>query len=132
MNREKAPVAIILDWAVCLVWMCVIYYFSDVPNSFHVTEHYLGVMNYFCRKWAHMGEYGVLMVLTFRASRSLSGSSFWVTYAIALGITVMYALLDEHHQSYVVGRSSSIGDVAVDSAGALLALGVLLIRKSSD
>lgn len=132
MNRDQEPLVIVMHWAICLAWMGVIYYFSDVPNSFHVTEHYLGVMNYFCRKWAHMGEYAVLMILTFRALRALSNSSSWVTYATALGVTVMYALLDEHHQSYVVGRSSSIGDVAVDSAGALLALGILLIRKSSD
>lgn len=132
MNRDQAPLGIILDWTLCLVWMGVIYYFSDVPNSFHVTERYLGVMNYFFRKWAHMGEYAVLMILAFRALRSLSGSSSWLTYATALGITFLYALFDEHHQSYVVGRSSSIGDVAVDTGGGLLALAILLIRKSSD
>lgn len=130
-NPDNPVSAVLLNWALALIWMGVIYYFSDVPNSFHVTEHYLGGMNYFARKWAHLGEYGVLMILTFRAVRSLTNAG-WMSYATALGITFLYALLDEHHQSLVVGRSSSIGDVAVDTAGALLALALLLIRKSSD
>jgi VanZ family protein len=130
-NPDTAPAVILLNWALCLMWMGVIYYFADVPDSYHVTGQYLGGMNYFIRKWAHLAEYGVLMILTFRAVRSLSNAG-WMSYATALGITFFYALLDEHHQSMVVGRSSSLGDVAVDTAGALLALALLLIRKSSD
>lgn len=128
---DTPPGVVLLNWTICLAWMSVIYYFSDVPNSYHVTEHYLGGMNYYFRKWAHMVEYGILMILVYRAVRSLTPGS-WVTYATALGITFFYALLDEHHQSMVVGRSSSIGDVAVDTAGALVALALMLIPQSSD
>lgn len=128
---DTPPGVVLLNWAICLAWMSVIYYFSDVPNSFHVTEHYLGGLNFYFRKWAHVAEYGVLMILVYRAVRSLSRAS-WLTYATAFCITFFYALLDEHHQSTVVGRSSSIGDVAVDTAGALLALALMLIPQSSD
>lgn len=43
-----------------------------------------------------------------------------------------YAILDEFHQSFIPGRTASIWDVLIDSAGALIAIlliVVLFIRK---
>lgn len=137
----------LINWVFCLAWMAVIYYMSDVPNSFHVTEHYLGGFNFFARKWAHMGEYFLLTVLVYRALRAqvAEGSGLgecsglgcnvgtWSIYCLALGSAIFYALTDEYHQSHVAGRSSSVGDVAVDSAGAMLAIAVLMIKaRTSD
>lgn len=42
------------------------------------------------------------------------------TYAIALGICVLYAISDELHQYFVPGRSCRIIDIAIDTSGALL------------
>jgi VanZ family protein len=40
---------------------------------------------------------------------------------LALGITLLYAISDEYHQTFVPGRNGTAVDVTVDMVGALLA-----------
>jgi len=44
---------------------------------------------------------------------------------ISIALTVLYGVLDEFHQSFILYRSSSFFDVVVDSFGAVLAALVL-------
>lgn len=44
-------------------------------------------------------------------------------------ISVLYAISDEYHQSFVPGRDADPFDVAVDSAGIALALGAISVRS---
>jgi VanZ family protein len=77
------------------------------------------------RKLAHMTEYAVLALLLFRAlhdARRPARSSA----AIALALSVAWAVIDEIHQSFVPSRTAAVGDVLFDAAGAALALAVLL------
>jgi VanZ family protein len=89
----------------------------------HVGEEQIAVIHLLIRKFAHFSEYAVL---GFLAARAFAGSAqrllreHWTTVSAML--VVIYALLDEFHQSYVASRSASIFDSLIDIAGGLFAL----------
>ena len=78
--------------------------------------------NYLVRKLAHLLEYAVLALLTFRAlqfgSAALKRFSLWGAWAFC----VLYACSDEWHQAFVPGRTSALRDAGFDAFGAALAL----------
>lgn len=49
----------------------------------------------------------------------------------ALLLTILYALSDEWHQSFVKGRSASISDVLIDTTGAVIATSILAYLSKS-
>jgi VanZ family protein len=73
------------------------------------------------RKAAHVTEFGIFSITVFRGIRA--GRSGWkFNWAFAtLVIAVLYAALDEWHQSFVLLRHATPRDVAIDAFGALLA-----------
>ena len=73
------------------------------------------------RKAAHVTEFGIFSITVFRGIRA--GRSGWkFKWAFAtLVIAVLYAALDEWHQSFVLLRHATPRDVAIDAFGALLA-----------
>lgn len=75
------------------------------------------------RKAGHITEYAILAALLFRGWRSLLGDSLSRTTA-ALLVAMLFAASDEFHQSFFASRTASLGDVLIDSSGALL--GVML------
>ena len=75
------------------------------------------------RKLGHLVEYGILAALWLRAlspGRSAPRAAWG-----AIGLAAGYAVLDEARQSLAPERSASVLDVAVDAAGALLAVACL-------
>ena len=74
----------------------------------------LGGWDTVLRKFAHMAEYGLLWLLWWRALR-------WRRPALAVAITIAYAISDEVHQSFVAGRHGAASDVAIDALGVGLA-----------
>jgi VanZ family protein len=133
-------------YAPLLLWMAFIFFASTSAFSGdntsrllrpfllwlfpHVSEERIAVVHLLIRKFAHFSEYAVL---GFLAARAFSGSArrllreHWV-FASAI-LVVIYALLDEFHQSYVASRSASIFDSLIDIAGGLLALICLAYLK---
>lgn len=138
-----------LAGVLALVWMCVIFLFSaqDKQESGAVSEGVsyelvssTGFLFHLhledeqiraiavtiekaVRKGAHMTEYAILAVFFYiwlgnwrhrRGKREL----------LAVMLAVLYAASDEFHQLFVEGRAGRVGDVLIDSAGALL--GVML------
>jgi len=86
------------------------------------------VVHMITRKAAHFIEYAILGLLAaraFRTSERPAISSRW--FLISLPIIVVYALMDEYHQSFVPTRTGSIFDSLIDMAGGLTAL--ILVRK---
>lgn len=76
-------------------------------------------------KIQHVAAYAVLGVLSLRAFHGgLSRLRAGAVLGAAL-FTVGYGALDEFHQSFVPGRHPSLGDLAADGAGAVVA--VLLV-----
>ena len=100
-----------------LLWL-----FPDISEARVATIHFL------TRKAAHFSEYAVLAFLAQRAFIT-SAHAFIQRYWFQLGLllVVLYALLDEYHQSFVPTRTPSIYDSAIDVAGGLT---VLLIFKA--
>ena len=69
------------------------------------------------RKLGHVVEYGILAALWLRALRPGRGAAVW-----AVVLSALYAALDETRQSLVPNRTASPLDVAIDTAGAFVAV----------
>lgn len=88
-----------------------------------VSAERLATMHFLARKGAHFAEY---FVLGFLAARAFATSSLdrlkdnWFRWSILL--VMVYALLDEYHQSFVPSRTGSIYDSLIDFSGGLTAL----------
>jgi VanZ family protein len=90
-----------------------------MPN---ISSQMVDLIHDVIRKCAHVGEYFILGAVLFRAFRGGSQDTrvwHWVSYSVLLA--VLYAASDELHQSFVATRTASSTDVAIDSAGAVLA-----------
>jgi VanZ family protein len=98
------------------VWMALIFYLSSQPDLPHPKS---GVVDLLFSSGAHLFMFGVLAVLWARALGERSGG--WL---IALILTLLYALSDEFHQSFVPGRHADPLDLVCDALGAALALGL--------
>jgi len=81
-----------------------------------------GLLHFLVRKSAHFTEYAILSALWFRALRVHLTSLWRVRWAlIGLIVSLLIAILDEVHQSFVPSRTSSARDVLLDLCGALFA-----------
>jgi VanZ family protein len=75
------------------------------------------------RKLGHVLEYGVLAALWLRALDPAGARPRTTRWAV--GLTAAYAVLDEARQALAPDRSPSVLDVALDTAGALVAVAAL-------
>ncbi|HEY6229795.1 MAG TPA: VanZ family protein [Pyrinomonadaceae bacterium] len=92
-----------------------------------LSEAKVAAIHFLLRKAGHFTEYAVLAFLARRAF--ISSARLWLRrhwFEFALLLLVIYALLDEYHQSFVPSRTASIYDSAIDVAGGLT---VLLLFK---
>ena len=90
------------------------------PNT---SQESLAVVHVVTRKAAHFTEYAILGFLAARAFRTSPRPAIrdrW--FLISATIVVVYALMDEYHQSFVPTRTASIFDSLIDMAGGLTAL----------
>jgi VanZ family protein len=85
------------------------------------------------RKVAHFSEYAVLGFLAaraFRGSTQVTLRRHW--FVTGLALVVIYALLDEFHQSFVPSRTASLADSLIDMSGGLTALLVMRRRGGPE
>jgi VanZ family protein len=90
------------------------------PN---ISEARIAAIHFLTRKGAHFTEYAILAFLARRAFITSSRDFIqrhW--FQLGLALVVLYALLDEYHQSFVPSRTPSIYDSAIDIAGGLTVL----------
>lgn len=95
------------------------------PNT---TPETLLVIHGVTRKLAHFSEYALLGILAARAFRGSPRA--WLRerwFLVSLTLIVVYALLDEYHQTFVPSRTGTIYDSLIDMAGGLTAL--LIVRR---
>jgi VanZ family protein len=121
-----------------IFWMCLIFWMStetfSAQNTLSVVEtilyfliskissQELTLIHALIRKSAHVIEYFILGLLLFRAFRGSSiGSWNWRWTLFAVIVVVLWAASDEFHQSFVPSRTASVVDVAIDTAGGVLA-----------
>jgi VanZ family protein len=115
----------IFFWARLIFWCALIFYFSSVPYL----QTDLGTWDVILRKIAHATVYGLLFVFSRDAFASCSGAIEPVSVrprVTALAwpalFSIIYAVSDEYHQTFVPGRSGSLADVLIDASGVALAV----------
>ena len=95
----------------------VLWLFPNTSPESMTTIHFI------TRKIAHFTEYAILGFLAARAFRTYDR---W--FLISAFLVVVYALIDEYHQSFVPSRTASIFDSLIDMSGGLMALMIVLKR----
>ena len=89
----------------------------------HLGPHRFDLLHFIIRKLAHLSEYTVLALLL---GAWLRRRPWWRRVPGAPVLVVMlagcYALTDEFHQVFVHGRTASLRDCALDTAGAAVGL----------
>ncbi len=113
----------LIVWLPPIIWAVFVFLLSSLPS---VTVEALGTWDYFFRKIWHMIEYAVLAVLFARLGicKKLPNRE---VYIISIIGAFCYALTDEWHQTFVVGRVGTPIDVGIDTLGAIA--GVMLYAR---
>ncbi|CDO03276.1 putative integral membrane protein [Oceanobacillus picturae] len=86
-----------------------------------------GFIEFFIRKGAHVSVFFVLCLLFYVAFRKAGKQKHSKALIFSLFLTVIYAISDEIHQGFTPNRTPYVGDVILDSFGALLAVGLLVL-----
>lgn len=94
----------------CIEWLCRALSLSVPSDKDMLVIHIL------LRKLAHMTEFGVLCFLWRKG-----GLKLWQAAAVSL----LYAVSDEWHQSFVPNRCGCASDVVIDGSGVLIAVGLM-------
>lgn len=104
-----------------LVLAAVIWQLSDTPNL--TIAH--GVLDTVLRKLAHICAFGVLAASCVLAVRA-QGSRATVSITAGAAVALVYAIVDEYHQTFVPTRHGALSDVAIDALGIGIASIVML------
>ena len=114
----------IIRWIGVILWMGVIYYFSDQPD---LKSSLPSMWDFIFRKIAHVSEYFVLSYLIFLATRDSFRLSEIKIFFVSFMFPFVYALFDEFHQTFIFKRHGSLLDVGVDLIGIIFF--IILLRK---
>lgn len=109
----------IFFWLPPVLWMGLMFFLSSF-HKIQVTD--VGWANFVTRKLAHLIEYAILCFLFFRGLKNTLKLNLHQILALAFLLTVLYALSDEYHQTFISGRTGRFLDIGIDSLGALLGL----------
>lgn len=105
-------------WLPVFLWALVIFALSSIKQ---VTVSEFFIWDFVAKKIAHVGEYSILFALFFRATKS--------NYPLSFALTMLYAVSDEIHQSFVPGRTAAVYDLGFDFSGASIAAYVIWKHK---
>ena len=97
-----------------LLWMGAIFFLSDQSRSDIPS---FGFWDTFIKKGSHFLAYAVLAFLALRVTSGGKRPYIW-----AFLITILYAMSDEYHQTFIPGRNGTVVDVVIDCLGGLMAL----------
>jgi VanZ family protein len=112
-------------WLLVLLWMVFIFILSSVPGP-NIPDLPIP----FFHKVVHFFEYAVLGVLWIRAlTFARPGANFFKLSILAWGVTVLFALSDEWHQTFVPGRSGRLEDVLFDVICAVIGIVLYLMFR---
>jgi len=103
-------------WLLVLIWAGLIFFLShqpflksDLPNQW----------DFVLRKIAHITEYAILAWLLIRALREHK-LTWGQILTLAIALSVGYAISDEYHQTFILGREGTFRDVLIDGVGVFL------------
>jgi len=100
------------NWGPAIAWAALIFSLSSIPSL-----HSGFACDFLLRKMAHVTEYFVLTFLLYRALKNSFGLQGFYLTAVLASISLLYAISDEFHQIFVVGREGCPRDVLIDSLG---------------
>jgi VanZ family protein len=140
----------VLDWIPALLSVLVIACESTAMMSAQNTSHWLypiwvhffgptsldrwAHIHHLIRKTGHFVGYGLVSVAFFYSWRQTlrrMAVQHWTLWrrasALAIGCTLLIAIADEFHQSFIPSRTSSPVDVCIDLCGAIAAQFLLFL-----
>ena len=104
-------------WLPVIGWGGVIFAFSGMSIKETVEFYWL---DFIIKKTVHVVEYAILYFLFHRAI-SKKGENKKTSLLISSFIfTLIYAISDEWHQTFISGRHGTLKDIGFDSLGMLL------------
>lgn len=126
MTHTSSMTTLALRFTPVIIWMGLIFALSAQPT----TPHLPGFMPSLTAILGHFVVYAVLAALLWwlLGVFELSVRQRWF---IAFAVAVCYGMSDEWHQEFVPSRDPSILDLAVDAAGALASLAVILLLTNA-
>ncbi len=95
-----------------------------------LTETQLALLNFLFRKTGHGTGYLLLTLVGYWALRVSFGHEHAPALRIAVIVSLLRAIVDEIHQSFVPGRTGTVMDVLIDGVGIALAAWFLRTQQS--
>nr|WP_282597661.1 VanZ family protein [Bacillus sp. REN3] len=100
-------------------YMAAIWIMSSLPDTAVIELPDRGV-DRFLKESLHLVEFGILYVLFFLGALTVRGFMPLWSF-VFMGVSILYGLLDEVHQSFVPYRSATVIDFVKDVIGVLAA-----------
>ncbi len=113
-------------WLPVIIWAGVIFCFSSIPYLKTGLEY-----DFFLRKIAHITEYFILTFLLYRAFKGSFNISVFGLFMYPVAFSLLYAISDEIHQYFILGRCCSAKDVLIDSIGIIGFYIFIKVKKGS-
>lgn len=114
-TRNNGVRIFFINWILVAGWAGLIFYLSSLPNLDSGLDQ-----DFILRKCAHIFEYFVLTLLLYRAIIQKVNKK--TAILIAVLVSLLYAVSDEYHQTFVFGRSGDSVDVLIDSVGIFISV----------
>jgi len=115
----------IIRWIPAIIMMVLIFIASGTPGN-EVPD--FGAIDLIVKKGGHMTGYALLAIACFFAAygdfKNVTRSA-----VLSLCISVVYAASDEYHQSFTPDRFPSVIDVGIDTAGAIIGVGIAVFVR---
>lgn len=128
MTIKVPPITFIL---LSIAWMLIIFYLSSLPSDLTGPDTlFFKILS----KMLHFIIFGILSMLYFFSLKwekplEKTGLKY---YLLSLVLTIVYAMTDEYHQSFSIGRTPSFKDIILDASGAIIFLSaIFLFRKQT-
>jgi VanZ family protein len=121
MNNRKLSASIIY-WLPAICYMGLIFFLSSLPSQeIKIDEE---IPDYIL----HIIEYLLLCIfLLLGYTKGVKENFTKRAYLITVIISIIYALSDEFHQSFVPTRDANIRDIVADIIGSFLAIGIIYL-----
>jgi VanZ family protein len=105
---------ILIYWLPLIIYCLAIYLQSGQPGPQHLPDVR------FLDKFLHVGAYGLLGMLFFRAYETLPlKNSKNLLILISIGSAALYGISDEIHQYFVPSRQADVMDVIANTIGSI-------------
>ncbi len=98
---------------------------SEETINYHKSDEFMGQATFIFRKICHFSEYLILSIISFAFIESLNKLKLLLCLLYSFIFSVIYAITDEIHQTFVDGRSGQVTDVLIDTSGVIV--GCLII-----